>query len=71
MMQKFFLISLALIVVAGSLFFSSEEDNFSPAEERKENISKGTHFTRLINFFRNIFALLMLTFILLVFGLQK
>jgi hypothetical protein len=63
---KIFLWTLGIIIIIFSFFFS-EEDSFSPAQERKENIYKATHFTKLTNFIRNIYMILLAIFISLAF----
>ncbi|RHZ35537.1 hypothetical protein [endosymbiont GvMRE of Glomus versiforme] len=63
---KIILWIIGIIIVIFSFFFE-EEDNFSPTQEAKENIYKTTHFTKLTNFIRNIYILLIGIFILLVF----
>ncbi|WNE40996.1 MAG: hypothetical protein mread185_000453 [Mycoplasmataceae bacterium] len=61
-------LGIAIIICS---FFFGEEDNFSPARERKENIYKATHFTKLTNFIRNIYMVLIAIFISLLFFLPK
>ncbi|MCE8169387.1 MAG: hypothetical protein I3273_04670 [Candidatus Moeniiplasma glomeromycotorum] len=63
---KIILWVLGIVIVFCSFFFG-EEDNFSPAQERKENIYKATHFTKLTNFIRNIYIVLLAIFISLTF----
>jgi hypothetical protein len=48
-------------------FFFGEEDSFSPAQEKKENIHKATHFTKLTNFIRNVYMVLIALFVSLSF----
>jgi len=62
------ILGIAIIICS---FFFGEEDSFSPAQERKENIYKATHFTKLTNFIRNIYMVLLAVFISLTFLLPK
>jgi len=66
------LIALGIIIILFSFFFDDgEEADLSPSYESKENIYKKTHFTKLTNFVRNIYALLIISFIFLLFFLPK
>lgn len=68
---KILLGTLAVIIITCSFLLDSGEDDFSPARESKENINKSTHFTKLTKFVRNIYALLIVVFVLLAFLLAK
>ncbi|KLL03962.1 MAG: hypothetical protein MRERV_30c016 [Mycoplasmataceae bacterium RV_VA103A] len=61
---------LGTVIITLSLFFG-EEDSFSPTQERKEDIYKATHFTKLTNFVRNIYMVLLAVFIALTFCLPS
>jgi len=66
---KIFFWVLGIVIFAFSFFFG-EEDSFSPTRESKEKIHKSTHFTKLTKFIRNIYALLILMFLLIAFLMQ-
>lgn len=64
---KIFLGLFGMIIIFFSFLFDNGEDDFSPSWESKENINKGTHFTKLTNLLRNIYMLLLVVFIMFVF----
>ena len=68
---KFFLIVLGIIIIIFSFLLDDGENDFSPSYESKENIYKKTPFTKLTNFARNVYALLIVVFIFLLFFLPK
>ncbi|KLL02080.1 MAG: hypothetical protein MRERC_4c010 [Mycoplasmataceae bacterium RC_NB112A] len=66
LLLKIFLWLLGIIIVICSFFFV-EEESYSPAQVRKEELFKATHFTKLTNFIRNIYMGLIVVFIGLSF----
>ena len=58
------LLGIAIVICS---FFFVEEESYSPTQANKEDIFKATHFTKLTNFIRNIYMVLMLVFIGLTF----
>ena len=66
---KIFLWVLGIVIFVFSFFFG-EEDNFSPTRESKEKMHKTTHFTKLTKFIRNIYALLIVIFLVIAFLMQ-
>jgi len=66
---KFSLGFLSLFIIICSFLFDSGEDDFSPSYESRENIYKGTQFTKLIGYIRNIQALLIVVVIIIAFSL--
>lgn len=63
---KIFFCILGIVIFVFSFFFG-EEDSFSPTRESKEKIHKSTHFTKLTKFIRNIYALLIVVFLVIAF----
>ncbi|MCE8162903.1 MAG: hypothetical protein I3273_00930 [Candidatus Moeniiplasma glomeromycotorum] len=63
---KILLWLLGIIIITCSFFFI-EEESYSPTQAKKEDLFKATHFTKLTNFVRNIYMVLMMTFIGLSF----
>ena len=59
---KILLWLLGIVIIICSFFFI-EEESYSPTQARKEDLFKATHFTKLTNFIRNIYMLLMVAFI--------
>jgi len=61
---------LGIIIITCSFFFS-EEETFSPTQEKKEDIYKSTHFTKLTKFIRNIYIVLIAIFLTLAYLLPS
>jgi len=65
LLLKILLYLLGIVIIICSFFFI-EEESYSPTQV-KEDIFKATHFTKLTNFIRNIYMVLMIIFIGLAF----